>query len=163
MLAGMRKILVTTAFAAAVALAAASIALAATTTTTTNLWYFQGKTAHSHYVVSITSECSVKKCTSATTAAVTVTAGSSKRPTAAGCPFAGYSLPNGHIKGGKFSVTGQYVVNNKVLKFTATGTFTGANKLSGTISGVKACGGSDSFSLKGVRPKKTPTIGPTGN
>jgi len=146
MLESMRKLLATTTFFATTALLAAAIALAATPKTEEG---FTGNTAHKHYGLIVTTGCTAKKCTNATDVTITVKAGSPNK-SISGCPYGGYGLSTGKIKQGKFSASAEFVVSKKPLKFTVTGTFTAANKLQGTVTGVKACGGSDSFSLKGV-------------
>jgi len=160
MLGDMRKILATTALFAAAALMLASIALAATPKA--NL-YFQGNTSHKHYRVSITTGCTGKKCSSATSVTIEIRAGSASNPQAPACPFAAYDLPLGKIKQGKFYSSTQFTLSAKItLKFSISGTFTSVNKLQGSVTGAKACGSSDSFSLKGAPTKPVTVIGPTG-
>ena len=139
----------------------ASIALAATPTANQ---YFQGNTSHKHYRVSITTNCTGKKCSNATSVTIEIRAGSASHPVAPSCPYAAYDLPLGKIKQGKFSSSTQFTLSAKItLKFSVSGTFTAVNKLQGTVTGVKACGGSDGFSLTGAPVKKVTTIvGPTG-
>jgi hypothetical protein len=159
MLEGMRKSLVTTTFFATAALLVASVALAATPKTNE---YFQGNTAHKHYRVSITTGCTGKNCTNATSVKIEVRAGSATNPSAALCPYAAYDLPLAQVKQGKFSSGTQFTVGAHTQKFTVSGSFTAATTLKGTVTGVKACGGSDAFSLKGSPVKKVTVIGPTG-
>ena len=159
MLAGMRKFLATTTFLATAALLLASIALAATPKANQ---YFQGNTAHNRYRLSITTNCTGKKCSNATSVTIEIRAGSPHNPSAASCPYAAYELPLGKIKRGKFSTGTQFPVSGHTQKFTVSGSFTAANKLQGSVTGVKACGGSDGFNLKGAPVKKVPVIGSTG-
>ena len=159
MLRGMRKSLATTTFFATTALLLASVALAATPKTNE---YFQGNTAHKRYRVSITTGCTAKKCSTATSVKIEIRAGSTKNPTAASCPYAAYDLPLGQVKQGKFSSSTQFTVGGHTQKFTVTGTFTAATTLKGTVTGVKACGSSDGFNLKGAPVKPVTVIGPTG-
>ena len=159
MLGGMRKSLATTTFFATAALLLASVALAATPKTNQ---YFQGNTAHKHYRVSITTGCTGKKCTNATSVKIEIRAGSTSNPTASSCPYAAYDLPLGQVKNGKFSSSTQFTVSGHTQKFTVSGTFTAATTLKGTVTGVKACGSSDGFNLKGSPVKKVTVIGPTG-
>ena len=159
MLGGMRKFLATTTLFATAALVLASIAFAATPKANQ---YFQGNTAHKHYRASITTSCTGKNCSNATSVTIEIRAGSAKNPKAASCPYAAYEMPLGKIKQGKFSTGTQFTVSGHTQKFTVSGTFTTATKLKGTVTGVKACGGSDSFSLIGTPVKKVPVIGPTG-
>jgi len=158
MLGGMRKFLAITTFFATAALFAAAIALAATPTTNEA---YVGNTAHGHYHVSIVATCAAKKCTTATTATISIKAGSPNK-SKSGCPYAGYDLPSSKIKQGKFSAASEFVVSGKLIKFTLAGTFTAATKIKGTLTGVKACGGADTFALKGVHLDQAPTIGATG-
>ncbi len=158
MLPNMRKILAITTFFATTALVTAAIALAATPKTNQ---LFEGNTAHGHYRVSVTTSCTGKNCTTATSATIAIKAGSPTKPIK-GCPYGGYGLPVGKIKQGKFSATTQFVVSGKLLKFTVAGTFTAPNKLKGTVAGAQACGGTDSFNFKGVH-FTPPVIGPTGS
>ena len=158
MLRGMRKILAITTFLATVAALAASIALAATPTGSQT---FAGNTAHGKYHVAVTTSCSGKKCAAATSASIAIKAGNQTHPNT-GCPFGGYGLPTGKIKQGKFSVSSEFVVAGKLLKFTVSGTFTAANKIKGSVTGVAACGGSDSFKMTGHHVN-LPTIGGTGS
>jgi hypothetical protein len=157
MLVGMRKILAISTFCATAALLAASIALAATPTT--NQAYV-GNTAHGHYHVSITATCSAKNCTTATTTTILIKAGNPTKPIS-GCPYGGFELATGKIKQGKFSATSQFVVAKKTLKFTVAGSFTAAKQLKGTVTGATACGGTDSFNLKGQKLPKGPSVGAT--
>jgi hypothetical protein len=158
MLGGMRKILAISTFFATAALLAASLALAATPTT--NRAYV-GNTAHGHYHVSITATCSAKNCKTATVTTILIKAGSAPKPIA-GCPYGGYELPTGRIsQQGKFSATTQFVVGGKVLKFTVAGTFTTPTQLKGTVTGLKACGGTDAFNFKGKNLPKGPSVGAT--
>jgi hypothetical protein len=157
MLGGMRKFLAISTFFATAALIAASIALAATPMT--NRAYV-GNTAHGHYHVSITATCSGKNCKTATVTTILIKAGSAPKPIS-GCPYGGYELPTGHINQGKFSATTQFVVSGKVLKFTVAGSFTAPSQLKGTVTGLKACGGTDAFNLKGKNLPKGPSIGAT--
>jgi hypothetical protein len=146
MLESMRKLLAITTFFATTALLAAAIALAATPKTEEG---FTGTTAHKHYGVIVTTGCTAKKCTNATDVTITVKAGSPGKAIS-GCPYGGYGLSTGAIKHGKFLASTEFVVSKTVLTFKVAGTFTAANKVQGTVTGVKACGGTDSFSLKGV-------------
>jgi len=155
----MRKSLATTTLFATAALVLASVALAATPKANE---YYQGKTAHKHYLVSLTTSCAAKKCSTATSVKIEITAGSASHRTAASCPFAAYDLPNGTVKHGKFGSSTQFSVGTQTQKFTVSATFTSATSLKGTVTGVKACGGSDTFNLKGSPVKKVPVIGPTG-
>jgi hypothetical protein len=159
MLGAMRKSLATTTLFATAALVLASVALAATPKANE---YYQGNSAHKHYRLSLTTGCTGKKCSSATSVKVEITAGSPTYPTAASCPFAAYDLPNGTVKKGKFASSTQFTVDGHTQKFTVSGTFTTATNLTGTVTGVKACGGSDAFKLKGSPVKGVPVIGPTG-
>jgi hypothetical protein len=159
MLGAMRKSLATTTLFATAALVVASVALAATPTANV---YYQGNTAHKHYLVSLTTSCTPKKCTSATSVKIVITAGSPSHRSAASCPFAAYDLPNGTLKRGKFAASTQFPVDGHTQKFTISGTFTAATTVKGTVTGVKACGGSDAFNLKSKTPKKVPVIGSTG-
>jgi hypothetical protein len=158
MLRGMRKILAITTFLATVAALAASIALAATPT---GSLFFTGSTAHGSYHVAITTSCSGKKCTAATSAAAAIKAGNAIHPKK-GCPYGGYGLPTAKIKQGKFSAATEFVVAGKLLKFSVSGTFTAANKVKGTVSGISACGGSDTFKITG-KHITLPVIGGTGS
>ena len=160
MLGGMRKSLATTTFFATAALLLASVALAATPKANE---YFQGNTAHQHYRLSITTNCTGKKCSNATSVTIEVRAGSVKNKTAASCPFAAYDLPAGKVQQGKFSSSTQFTVDGHTQKFSVSGTFTTATNLKGTVTGVKACGGADAFTLKGGPVKKVTVIGPTGS
>jgi hypothetical protein len=158
MLGGMRKILAISTFFATAALLAASIAFAATPTT--NQAYV-GNTTHGHYHVSITATCNAKNCKTATVTTILIKAGSALKPIS-GCPYGGYELPTGHINSqGKFSATTQFVVASKVVKFTVAGTFTAPEQLKGTVTGLKACGGTDAFNLKGRKLPKGPSVGAT--
>ncbi len=154
----MRKFLAITTFFATAALIAASIALAATPPTNEA---YVGNTAHGHYHVSVILSCTGKKCKTGTIATISIKAGSPSRPTTA-CPYGGYDLPTGHVKQGKFSAATEFVISGKDLKFTVSGTFTTATKLTGSVAGVKACGGTDTFSLTGHHLDQAPTIGITG-
>jgi len=156
----MRKSLATTTFFATAALLMASVALAATPKANE---YFVGNTAHKHYRVSITSNCTGKKCSNATSVTIEISAGSTKNPKAASCPYAAYDMPVAKLKNGKFSTGTQFTVNGQTQKFTVSGTFTGATTIKGTATGIKACGGSDAFNLKGTPVKKVTVIGPTGS
>jgi hypothetical protein len=157
MLVGMRKFLAISTFFATAALIAASIALAATPLTNEA---YVGNTAHGHYHVSVTLSCTAKKCTTGTVATISIRAGSLSKPIK-GCPVGGYDLPLGHVKAGKFSATTEFVVSGKLLKFTVSGSFTAATKLSGSVTGVAACGGTDTFNLKGIHVELPPPVGAT--
>jgi hypothetical protein len=158
MLKSMRKLLAITTFFATVALLLAAIALAATPKTSEA---FAGNTLHKHYRLSLITGCTAKKCSTGTTVTMSLRAGSPTKAIA-GCPYGGYGLPVGKIKQGKFSVNTEFVIAKKLLKFTVSGTFTAANRLKGTVTGVKACGGSDSFSLDGIHVDQIGVTGATG-
>lgn len=160
MLRGMRKILAITTFSATVAALAASIALAATPTASQ---VFTGDTAHGRYHVSIATSCVGKKCTAATATSIAIKAGSLSHPNKS-CPYAGYGLPTGKIKQGKFTAATEFVVAGKLLKFTVAGNFPVSNKLKGSVTGPTACGGTDTFTLTGhhVSVPNSGGSGPTG-
>jgi hypothetical protein len=157
MLRGMRKILAITTFLATIAALAASIALAATPT---GSQAFAGNTTHGHYHVSIITSCSGRKCSAATTAAIAIKAGNPIHPVK-GCPYGGFGLPTAKIKQGKFSVSTEFVVSGKLLKFGVSGNFTAAKKVKGTVTGPSACGTSDAYTFSGKKIN-LPTIGGTG-
>jgi hypothetical protein len=146
----MRKLLTLSILFTAAALLVTVVALAATPK---GDLVFTGTSAHKHYRVSISTGCAVtaKKCPSATAVVLTVTTGSRAKPIA-GCPFGGYELPTGKLKNGTFTTATEFLVAGKKIKFKASGTFTSPLKVQGSITGPSACGGTDSFSLKGAKP-----------
>ena len=157
---GMRKPLLLGSIIAVALLTAAAVALA--TAPKANLIY-AGRTAHNHYYVNIETRCSGTKCTSASTVAVSVTAGSAGSQSSS-CPYSGYEMPVGKLKNGKFSVSTRFLTQSGgTLKFSASGTFTsGGTKVQGSVTGIRACGGTDTFTLKAAKPTSVHTItGPT--
>jgi hypothetical protein len=156
----MRKSLALSILFTAAALVVTAVALAATPK---GALVFTGTSAHKHYRVSISTGCAVtaKKCPIATAVVLTVTAGSRARPVT-GCPYGGYELPTGKLKNGKFTTSTEFLVQRKVIKFNASGTFTAALKVQGSVTGPSACGGTDSFSLKGAKPAAPPPTTTTG-
>jgi hypothetical protein len=91
-----------------------------------------------------------------------VAAGSRAKPIA-GCPYGTFALPTGKLNSaGKFTTASKFPVQGEVIMFKASGTFTSPLKLQGSVTGPSACGGTDSFSLEGVKgagPHPQPTTG----
>jgi hypothetical protein len=153
----MRKPLALSILVTAAALVVTAVALAATPK---GGLVFTGVSAHRHYGVSVNTGCAVpaKTCPTATAVVLDVTAGSRTKPIA-GCPYGEFALSTGKLNSaGKFTTASEFQVQGKVIKFKASGTFTSPLKLQGSVTGPSACGGTDSFSLKGAKaaPAKTP-------
>lgn len=106
---------------------------------------FMGSSAHKRYALSIQARCS-GNCKKATRVGIQVTAGNPKHR-GGKCPYGVYQLNSATIKDGKFSVKGRFLAKGK-LGFEVSGTFTSVTKVRGRISGPKACGGSEGYSLK---------------
>jgi len=71
-------------------------------------------------------------------------------------------LPDAKLSNGKFSTASEFLAaGGIVMGFKATGAFTSSGAVKGTVTGNKACGGSDTYSLKGAKAPARPTVGPT--
>jgi hypothetical protein len=147
-------ILVAVLTAAAVALAAGSFKVKLGTA-------FQGSSVHKHYAISVGAKCSVKKCSSANSVLVTITAGN-RHAINSPCLFAGYALPLAKIANAKFKTNETFAEPKGPITFTVTGKFTSATKVTGTIVGSKSCGGTDTFTMKGHVVKTPAPVGATG-
>ena len=134
--------------ASAIALAASSAALAATVPSG---YVFAGKTDHKRYALTIDASCpaSAKTCPHATDVAIIATLGLSSKPKPS-CPHAAYQI-GGKISGTQFSTTGEFATSKKLVVIKVAAKFGLGKKttLKGSITGPKACGGTDTFSFTG--------------
>lgn len=121
----------------------AATALAATPSLTAT---FSGPSVHKRYSIQVTPQCTTSPCKHATTISVSV---QSLHKNALCGTLDSYQIPGGPLKGGRFAESGEFIGPAKAtFTLKASGHFSSATHVVGTVTGPKKCGGTDTFSLK---------------
>jgi hypothetical protein len=123
--------------------AVAALAVAATAVAVPAGTQYSGSTKHKHYGLTVNTTCTAVGCQKATKVSVEITEGSQAHPHAA-CAYNDV-IVNAKLKNGKFSVKQKFA--KKHITVSVSGAF-GSGKVKGKVTGPKACGGTDSYSLK---------------
>ncbi len=133
-----RSLLITLS-AAVTVLALAATALAVPQGTT-----YQGSSQHKHYGLTVNTVCNTVGCQNATSVTVQITEGSKAHPHASCAYYKNLTL-SAKVKNDKFSVKQKFA--KKHLTLSISGAF-GSGKVKGKVTGPRACGGTESYSLK---------------
>ena len=64
------------------------------------------------------------------------------------CPYGTYELTDAApITAGRFSASTQFLMFGRILTFSVTGTLDGVRSVHGNVSGPRACGSPDSYTI----------------
>jgi hypothetical protein len=107
---------------------------------------FSGPSKHKHYGLMLLPQCFGSACPKATTIGVQVTIGNAKHP-GAKCIYGTFQLSNAPLHNGRFTSTGDAFAGSRTFKLKVTGTFSTPTTVHGTVTGPKACGGTDAYHL----------------
>ncbi len=132
------RTLLTTLIAAVTALALTATALAVPQGTT-----YSGNSKHQHYGLTVYTQCNTAGCQNATSVSVQITEGSKAHPHASCAYHKGLQL-SAKLKNGKFSAKQKFT--KKHVTLSISGSFA-SGKVKGKVTGPKACGGTDTYSL----------------
>jgi hypothetical protein len=114
-------------------------------------WGCLATSKHRHSVVSILALCSKPGCRIATGVGVWVSTGNLAHPHAT-CPYGKFALRVVNPRRrNRIATSGVFRANGALVRLSVTATFTAGHRVTGRVTGPRACGGTDSDAAKGIQ------------
>jgi hypothetical protein len=106
------------------------------------MYLHASKSSHGHYALQLSTECLTTGCRRTTEISAEVEIGKPGKTTGK-CPNAIFAIPSASLKKDRFSGSGQFVLAGHDVTISINGVVKSIKKITGTVTGPKACGGAD--------------------